>query len=460
MPLTINLPIQGQIAGQSSGTTTVASLGGGALNLTTQTSPSSLGVGLTGGTTTGGAAASSGSSVANATLGTTSQGTNSASVGLGGSTLVTIGGTASTGGATVSTGTITVTTGGGTVTTGTPSVHTGTTVSDSGTTVSTTSGTPATSGQTSSTTGVTTGTNPDASPSQSATDAGLGAHGGYAIAHSTDGHFMMKTASTGQVSAIADGTGSIAFSDGTAVLDATGHAEDVAHIYRAAFHRGADLAGLQYWTGQLDAGNTAEVNVANTFAGSAEFIADYGALSDASFVDQLYQNVLGRSAEAGGESYWTAQLQAGASRGQVLMGFAESYENISGNVDTTGDGCYGEAYRLYAAALARTPDSAGLSYWTGMLRAGSTPVQVAQGFLNSPEWKSNYGSLTGSDYVDALYKNVLGRAPDASGQAYWTAQLQAGATQSAVLTGISDSIENKFNTCAATHDSWVFLPKG
>ena len=78
------------------------------------------------------------------------------------------------------------------------------------------------------------------------------------------------------------------------------------------------------WTAAIDTSHVPLSVVANSFASSPEFIRDYGSLSDDGFVRQLYQNVLGRSADAAGERGWDNALAAGMSRGSVALSFAES----------------------------------------------------------------------------------------------------------------------------------------
>lgn len=96
-------------------------------------------------------------------------------------------------------------------------------------------------------------------------------------------------------------------------------------LYRAVFLRGPDPDGHCYWW-EARAGGVELAEVAEVFVGSAEFQNRYGALDDRGFVDQLYRNVLGRPADPDGLAYWVGQLAAGATRGQVVLGFSESTE--------------------------------------------------------------------------------------------------------------------------------------
>ncbi len=103
----------------------------------------------------------------------------------------------------------------------------------------------------------------------------------------------------------------------------------------------------------------------------------------------------------------------------------------------------GNAYRLYQAAFDRTPDKAGLSFWTHQLDLGLDIQLVAQGFVDSSEFQSVYGvNPTHADIVNLLYRNVLGRAGEIDGLNYWIGQLDHGLPVGALLQGFAISSEN------------------
>ncbi len=108
------------------------------------------------------------------------------------------------------------------------------------------------------------------------------------------------------------------------------------------------------------------------------------------------------------------------------------------------EGNAGQAYRLYQAAFDRVPDQGGLGYWIDQMDSGVVLSQVATGFINSAEFKSLYGNNpSDSAFVTLLYDNVLHRAPDAGGYAYWMNELAHGVTREQALIGFSESTENK-----------------
>lgn len=126
------------------------------------------------------------------------------------------------------------------------------------------------------------------------------------------------------------------------------------------------------------------------------------------------------------------------------------------------DGVPGQAYRLYRAAFARTPDVSGLGYWMGVLDRGYGLVNVAQGFVGSAEFINLYaGATTNSAIVTQFYKNVLNREGDAVGQAYWVNILDSkAASVAAVLASFSDSPENINATAAVVQNGIAYLEAG
>mgnify|MGYP003326002525 FL=1 len=111
-------------------------------------------------------------------------------------------------------------------------------------------------------------------------------------------------------------------------------------LYNAAFARFPDADGLKYWIDQFSSGKNTRRVVAQSFLGSAEFTEKYGSnVSDETYVNNLYKNVLGRDADTEGLNYWVGNLSSGLeTRYEALLGFAESAENKALFTDMTGFG--------------------------------------------------------------------------------------------------------------------------
>jgi len=121
------------------------------------------------------------------------------------------------------------------------------------------------------------------------------------------------------------------------------------------------------------------------------------------------------------------------------------------------DGNAGQAYRLYQAAFARTPDQAGLSYWVTQLDNGTSLRDIAYGFVASQEYRTVYGANpTATQIVAKYYQNVLGRDGEKAGIDYWVGQINSGVQVIDVLAGFSESQEN-INRVAPKIDTGILL---
>ncbi|QYG93457.1 DUF4214 domain-containing protein [Iamia sp. SCSIO 61187] len=97
-------------------------------------------------------------------------------------------------------------------------------------------------------------------------------------------------------------------------------------LYQAYFLRLPDLSGLNYWATQIR-NRRSLFWISEYFARSNEFRLRYGTLSNAQFVDLIYQNILGRPGEPSGRSFWISELDSGRrTRGKAMVGFSESRE--------------------------------------------------------------------------------------------------------------------------------------
>jgi Ca2+-binding RTX toxin-like protein len=115
--------------------------------------------------------------------------------------------------------------------------------------------------------------------------------------------------------------------------------------------------------------------------------------------------------------------------------------------------------RLYQAALGRTPDPGGLASWVTALKTGGSLNQIAASFIGSAEFQARFPGVSQDSgaLVTQLYANVLHRAPDSGGLAFWVGTLQnGGQTQAQVLVSFSESSENQGNTAGSLADGvWV-----
>ena len=128
------------------------------------------------------------------------------------------------------------------------------------------------------------------------------------------------------------------------IWDRSEAAGEVARLYDTVFGRLPDPPGLAFWKDALESGKATLVQVADAFTGSAEFRSTYGNLDNREAVSELYVNSLDRPAEQTGLDFWTGQLDAGVARSAVVLAFSESQEHINltaGNIQSENPGEFG-----------------------------------------------------------------------------------------------------------------------
>lgn len=81
--------------------------------------------------------------------------------------------------------------------------------------------------------------------------------------------------------------------------------------------------------------------------------------------------------------------------------------------------------KLYLASFKRAPELGGLNYWSNEFLVQGKSLQTVGGTIFSlPTILEIYpADLSDSEFVEAVYLNVFGRASDAEGLAYWTNEI-------------------------------------
>lgn len=109
--------------------------------------------------------------------------------------------------------------------------------------------------------------------------------------------------------------------------------------------------------------------------------------------------------------------------------------------------------KLYVAYLSRPADTAGLTYWNGVLASNPDGLQdIARAFSTSAEYRAEYAGDSNREIVDDVYENLFGRDPDAAGLNYWTDLLDRN-----VIT--IDNVVTQISRAAVGTDQVVFAGK-
>jgi hypothetical protein len=199
-------------------------------------------------------------------------------------------------------------------------------------------------------------------------------------------------------------------------------------LYHDLLSRPADAAGLTAFTAALNGGATRD-EVVVAFEAGAE--------RRAVIVGSLYKEYLHRSpspAELNGFEQFLAAGGTDEQLGAMLLG---SSEYLNGRGGGTNDGFL---IALYCDTLNRSIDPAALQGWGQAVANGMTRQQVAQAVLSSPEYRG--------DLVEELYLRFLRRMPSPTDRAFWGGELGGGASDEQVIALLLSSQEY-FNEFAA-----------
>jgi hypothetical protein len=125
-------------------------------------------------------------------------------------------------------------------------------------------------------------------------------------------------------------------------------------------------------------------------------------------------------------------------------------------LDITGNA--GQVYRMYQAALDRTPDPSGYAYWLDAMDHGMSLNQVSALVLANPEAVNIYMSDPSDSYfITQLYHHVLHRDPDAAGLSWWLSNVQKS-TRADVLVMFSESPENQAQVIGTIQNGIDYTP--
>jgi hypothetical protein len=245
-------------------------------------------------------------------------------------------------------------------------------------------------------------------------------------------HYLHRTADSGGLSAFSGElqNGAPTESVIVALVGSSEYAQKVAgdpnqlyvqQLYVDLLGRTADSLSLAKFTAALDSGAMSREQLVDAILGSAEYQSDV--------VESIYQTYLYRPADTGGLALFTNSLAGGASAQQVaeaLVGSAEFFENSGGDNDAF-------LHALFQDALGRDIDMQSLMSFDQLLLDGTSRADVTADVFGSSEYLQ--------DLVDSFYTRFLRRNADVAGMASFVAALQNGANQESVIATLTTSAE-------------------
>ena len=225
----------------------------------------------------------------------------------------------------------------------------------------------------------------------------------------------------------------------------------VYRMYRTVLGREPDKDGFSSWVKTLDEGIATAADLVYGFFNSNEYTAK--GKNNKEIITDCYETMLNRKPDAAGLAGWKQALDIGMSADVVCAGFvgsdeftalADQYGIRAGTLALTKarDLNYDRThfvYRLYHNSLEREPETEGQENWCQALGEGAEGTGVAAGFIFSKELKDKH--LDNGEFVEMLYRTILGREAEESGKTAWVDMLNYTSTREHVLNGFMYSPE-------------------
>ena len=177
-------------------------------------------------------------------------------------------------------------------------------------------------------------------------------------------------------------------------------------------------------------------------------------LSTGTFADQQAKDFLGQVAatQAQKDAVRTRFVTNDEPASKVIEELFLSSPTQAG----ANDGQAARVARLYFAYFLRPPDRTGMDHWINVYRSGRSLQYISRFFAASSEFKTKYGSLTNSGFVDLVYRNLFNRVPDPNGKAFWLRRLDAGFPRGSFMTSQSESNEYRTKSKTRVYVSLVY----
>lgn len=234
-----------------------------------------------------------------------------------------------------------------------------------------------------------------------------------------------------------------------ATLDATTRTQLV-ELYVAYFNRAPDANGLNYWAGKIANDGWTVPTVARSFMDQTEVASAYPAyMTNAEVVNKVYTNVLGRSADAAGATYWTNQLNSGViSKADLIMAVVNAAKSTTGTAADAAVLANKAAVGEYFAVTKGLNDTTAAATVMASVTSDAATVTTAKAAVD------NFAT-TGSTTSTGTTYTLLSTADTVTGTAGNDTVIATEATLSSAdrITGGNGSDELKLSSRTATNYS-------
>ncbi|HZU80006.1 MAG TPA: DUF4214 domain-containing protein [Acidimicrobiales bacterium] len=166
---------------------------------------------------------------------------------------------------------------------------------------------------------------------------------------------------------------------------------------------------------------------------------------DVAWLCAVYQDLFGRALDQSGYATWNGLLMAGAGRTAVAVDLLHSAEWHMDLVSAD-----------YERFLGRAVDPSGMATWLAAIARGATDEDLVVGICGSEEYAGHHNPAT--VFVDALYQDLLGRAPDPGGLATMLILSASMTNDAAAVSAVVHSAEYRADLVNAFYERYLGRP--
>ncbi len=158
---------------------------------------------------------------------------------------------------------------------------------------------------------------------------------------------------------------------------------------------------------------SAEATINQTADLSAVTIKDSTGTQDQRYINDVFFELLNRPADPGALSFFAPQIAAGTAKEVVLL-------EIETSVNAAGRNEYQDntVNNVFQQFLGRNADLGALNFYDAQLTSGTGIQQIQAQVIGSDEYFANAGT-TNNGFVEAMYRDIVNREPDAGGEAFY-----------------------------------------
>tara|TARA_B100001250_G_scaffold403448_1_gene418007 strand:- start:1723 stop:3903 length:2181 start_codon:yes stop_codon:yes gene_type:complete len=191
-------------------------------------------------------------------------------------------------------------------------------------------------------------------------------------------------------------------------------------LYQEKFGRVPDAAGKAYWKAELDSGKTSAAKIAQIFDNTdeAKQVKASRTQEAKDFLERTYKEELGRDADQAGKDYWTNEITSGR----------QSQADVLDNIRRSDE--FQEQQETEVDEWQQTYDNELNSATNNLNSSNTASASSTNDAQSGPEYSLPYippDSEQGKrEAINDIYRDVLERNTDESGEDYWYEELESG----------------------------------